>query len=153
MTSLDFLNRASVALPLISLTILDLKMWTSLNLAESYFSNLKIFLVIRLLIFCLSDTWNRASEVVIQPSFQNCFISSKSLFSLAVIKTIDNSTLLSIAVINCSSRSACCQQFCNPFRWSLPQYGCSISASEPCWLTVFSWAFSRIESYWSMSFL
>jgi hypothetical protein len=56
MTSLDFLNRALVALPLILLTILDLKIWTLLNLIGLYFLNLKTFLIMRLSISYLSDT-------------------------------------------------------------------------------------------------
>jgi len=55
MTSLNFLNRVLVALPLILLTILDLKMRTSLNLVGLYFLNLKTSLIIRLLISCLLD--------------------------------------------------------------------------------------------------
>ena len=65
MTSLDFLNGALVALPLISLTILDLKMQTPLNLVGLYFLNLKTPLVIRLSISCLSDTWKGTPGVVI----------------------------------------------------------------------------------------
>ena len=56
MISLNFLNRALVALPLISLTILDLKMQTLLNLIGLYFLNLKTPLIIRLLISYLLDT-------------------------------------------------------------------------------------------------
>ena len=69
MTSLDFLNRASVALPLILLTILDLKIQTLLNLVGLYFLNLKTFLIIRLLISYLLDTWKGAPKVIIQPFF------------------------------------------------------------------------------------
>ena len=65
MTSLNFLNRALVALPLILLTILDLKVWTLLNLIRLYFLNLKTPFIIKLLISCLSDTWKGASRVVI----------------------------------------------------------------------------------------
>jgi len=55
MISLNFLNRALVALPLILLTILNLKMRTLLNLVGLYFLNLKTPLVIRLLISYLLD--------------------------------------------------------------------------------------------------
>ena len=55
MTSLDFLNGASVALPLILLTIFDLKMQTLLNLIGLYFLNLKTPFIIKLLIFYLLD--------------------------------------------------------------------------------------------------
>ena len=48
MISLDFLNGASVALPLILLTIFNLKIQTLLNLVGLYFSNLKTFFIIRL---------------------------------------------------------------------------------------------------------
>jgi hypothetical protein len=65
MTSLDFLNRALVALPLILLTILDLKMRTLLNLIGLYFLNLKTPLVIRPLISCLLDAWKGAPGVII----------------------------------------------------------------------------------------
>ena len=54
--SFNFLNRALVALPLISLTILDLKMQTLLNLVGLYFLNLKTLFIIKLLIFYLLDT-------------------------------------------------------------------------------------------------
>ena len=49
MTSLNFLNKISVALPLILLTIFDLKMQTLLNLVGLYFLNLKTFFIIKLL--------------------------------------------------------------------------------------------------------
>ena len=51
MISLDFLNRVLVALPLILLTIFDLKMRTPLNLIGLYFLNLKTinFLLIKYL--------------------------------------------------------------------------------------------------------
>jgi hypothetical protein len=69
MTSLDFLNGALVALPLILLTIFNLKMWTPLNLIGLYFLNLKTPLVIRLLISYLLDAWKGAPRVIIQSSF------------------------------------------------------------------------------------
>ena len=69
MTSLNFLNRALVALPLILLTILDLKMQIPLNLIGLYFLNLKTPLIIKLLIFCLLNTQKGAPKVIIQPSF------------------------------------------------------------------------------------
>jgi hypothetical protein len=65
MTSLDFLNKILVALPLILLTIFNLKMQTLSNLIRLYFLNLKTPLAIRLLISYLSDTWNGAPRVVI----------------------------------------------------------------------------------------
>ena len=65
MTSLDFLNRVLVALPLILLTILDLKMQTPLNLVGLYFLNLKTPLIIKLLISCLLDTWKETFRVII----------------------------------------------------------------------------------------
>jgi len=55
MTSLNFLNGVLVALPLISLTILNLKMRTPLNLVGLYFLNLKTPLIIRPLISYLLD--------------------------------------------------------------------------------------------------
>ena len=127
MTSLNFLNRASVALPLISLTILNLKIWTLLNLVGLYFSNLKTFLAIKLSISYLLNTWKRAPRVIIQPSFQNYFVSSKSAFSLAVIKAIDSSTPFLVAAINCSLKSIRCWRFHNPFKRPLPHYSCGIS--------------------------
>ena len=65
MTSLNFLNRALVALPLILLTILNLKMRTLLNLIGLYFSNLKTPFIIRLLISCLLNAWKGAYGVII----------------------------------------------------------------------------------------
>ena len=65
MTSLDFLNRVLVALPLILLTIFNLKMQTLLNLVGSYFLNLKTFFIIRLLISYLLDAWKGAPRVII----------------------------------------------------------------------------------------
>ena len=65
MTSLNFLNRASVALPLILLTILNLKMRTLLNLIRLYFLNLKTPLIIKPLISYLLDAWKGASKVII----------------------------------------------------------------------------------------
>ena len=65
MTSLNFLNRALVALPLILLTILDLKMQTLLNLIGLYFLNLKTPFIIRLLISCLLDAWKGTFKVII----------------------------------------------------------------------------------------
>ena len=69
MISLDFLNRALVALPLIILTILDLKMQTLLNLMGLYFLNLKTPFIIKLSISYLLDTWKGAPKIIIQPSF------------------------------------------------------------------------------------
>ena len=126
MTSLNFLNRVLVVLPLILLTILDLKMQTLLNLIGLYFLNLKTPLIIRPLISYLLDTWKGASRVVIRPSFQNYFISLKSAFSLAVIKAINNSTLPLIAAINYSLKSIRCWQFRNPFGRPLLHYSCGI---------------------------
>ena len=65
MISLNFLNRASVVLPLILLTIFDLKMQTLLNLIELYFLNLKTPLIIRLSISYLLDAWKGAFGVII----------------------------------------------------------------------------------------
>jgi len=65
MISLNFLNRVLVALPLILLTILNLKIRTPLNLVGLYFLNLKTSLAIRPLISCLLDTWKGALEVII----------------------------------------------------------------------------------------
>jgi len=56
MTSLNFLNGALIALPLILLTIFNLKIRTPLNLVGLYFLNLKTPLVIRPSIFYLLDT-------------------------------------------------------------------------------------------------
>ena len=65
MISLNFLNRALVALPLILLTIFNLKMQTLLNLIGLYFLNLKTLLIIRLLISYLLDAWKGALRVII----------------------------------------------------------------------------------------
>ena len=69
MTSLNFLNGVLVALPLILLTIFDLKMQTLLNLIGLYFLNLKTSFIIKLLISYLLDAWKGAPRVIIQPSF------------------------------------------------------------------------------------
>jgi len=69
MTSLNFLNGVLVALPLILLTILNLKIRTLLNLVGLYFLNLKTPLIIRLSISYLLDAWKGASGVIIRPSF------------------------------------------------------------------------------------
>ena len=123
-TSLNFLNRALVALPLILLTILNLKMRTLSNLVGLYFLNLKTPLVIRLLISYLLDTQKGALGVIIQPSFQSYFTSLKLAFSLVVIKAINNSILFLIAVTNYSLKLIRCQRFRNPFRRPLPRYSC-----------------------------
>ena len=65
MISLNFLNRALVALPLILLTIFNLKMRTLLNLIGLYFLNLKTFFIIKLLISYLLDAWKGAPKVII----------------------------------------------------------------------------------------
>ena len=69
MTSLDFLNGVLVALPLILLTILNLKMRTPLNLIGLYFLNLKTLFIIKLSISCLLNAWKGTPRVIIQPSF------------------------------------------------------------------------------------
>ena len=69
MISLNFLTKALVALPLILLTIFNLKMRTLLNLIRLYFLNLKTSFIIRLLISYLLDTWKGAPKVIIRPSF------------------------------------------------------------------------------------
>ena len=127
MISLNFLNRALVALLLILLIILNLKIRTSLNLVGLYFLNLKTPLIIRLLISCLLDAWKGAFRVIIQPFFQSCFASLKSAFFLAVIKAINSLTPFLIAVINCSLKLIRCWQFYNPFGRPLPRYGCGVS--------------------------
>jgi hypothetical protein len=116
-------------LPLISLTILNLKMRTLLNLIRLYFLNLKTLLIIRLLISCLLDAWKGAFRVIIRPSFWSCFVSLKSAFSLAVMKAINNLTLLLMIVINYSLKLIRYWRFCNPFRQLLPRYSCSISTT------------------------
>ena len=65
MISLNFLNKVLVALPLISLTILNLKIRTLLNLLGLYFLNLKTPLTIRPSISYLLDIWKGASRVII----------------------------------------------------------------------------------------
>ena len=65
MTSLNFLNRVLVALPLILLTILNLKMQTLLNLIRLYFLNLKTPLIIKPLISYLLNTWKGVFKVII----------------------------------------------------------------------------------------
>jgi hypothetical protein len=80
MTSLDFSYRALVAdfsygalvaLPLISLTNLDLKIRMPPCLIGSYCSKLNTSLPIRLSISCLSDALNGVPEIVILPYFRN----------------------------------------------------------------------------------
>jgi len=58
-----------MALPLILLTILNLKMRTLLNLVGLYFLNLKTPLIIRPSISYLLDAWKGAPRVIIQPFF------------------------------------------------------------------------------------
>ena len=65
MTSFNFLNKVLVVLPLILLTIFNLKMQTLLNLIGLYFLNLKTFFIIKLLISYLLDTWKGAFRVII----------------------------------------------------------------------------------------
>jgi hypothetical protein len=65
MTSLNFLNRVLVALPLILLTTLNLKIQTPLNLIGLYFLNIKTPFIIRPLISYLLDIWKRAFRVII----------------------------------------------------------------------------------------
>jgi hypothetical protein len=101
MTSLNFLNRVLVALPLILLTIFNLKIQTPLNLVGLYCLNLKTSFIIRLLISCLLDIWKGAPEVIIQPSFWSYFVNLKSAFSLTIIKAINNLTSFLVAAINC----------------------------------------------------
>ena len=69
MISLNFLNKVLVALPLILLTIFNLKIQTLLNLIGLYFLNLKTSFIIRLSISYLLDAWKGAFRVIIQPSF------------------------------------------------------------------------------------
>ena len=64
MISLNFLNRVLVALPLILLTIFDLKMRTLLNLVKLYFLNLKTPLIIRLLISYLLNAWKGVLRII-----------------------------------------------------------------------------------------
>ena len=129
MISLNFLNRVLIALPLILLTILNLKIQTLLNLIGLYFLNLKTPLIIRLLISYLLDTQKGALGVIIRPSFQSCFTSLKLAFSLAVIKVINSLTLFLIAVINYSSKLIRYQRFYNPFRRPLPHYSYGVSTT------------------------
>ena len=114
-------------MPLISLTIFDLKMRTLLNLVKLYFLNLKTPLIIRLSISYLLDAWKRAPRVIIRPSFWSCFASLKLAFSLAIIKAINNSTLPLMAAINYSLKSTKYWQFYNPFGRPLPRYSYGIS--------------------------
>ena len=65
MISLNFLNRALVALPLILLTIFNLKMRTLLNLIGLYFLNLKTSFIIKLSISYLLNTWKETPKVII----------------------------------------------------------------------------------------
>ena len=141
--SLNFLNKALVALPLILLTIFDLKIRTLLNLVGLYFLNLKTPLIIRLLISYLSDAWKGAFGVIIRPSFQSCFTSLKLAFSLAVIKAINNLTLFLIAVINYSLKLIRYWRFCNPFRRPLPRYSYGMST------TIISESQSPFRACWS----
>ena len=129
MTSLNFLNKALVALPLILLIILNLKTHILLNLIGLYFLNLKTLLIIRLLIFYLLDAWKGAPRVIIRPSFQSCFASLKLASSLAVIKAINSLTLFLIVVINYSLKLIRYQQFYNPFGQPLPRYSYSASTT------------------------
>ena len=65
MISLNFLNRVLVALPLILLTILNLKIQTLLNLVGLYFLNLKTSLIIKPLISYLLNAWKGTFRVII----------------------------------------------------------------------------------------
>ena len=129
MTSLNFLNRALIALHLILLTILNLKMRTLLNLIGLYFLNLKTFFIIKLLISYLLDAQKGTPRVVIRLSFQSCFVSLKLVFSLAIIKAINNLILPLITAINYSLKLIKCQRFHNPFKRLLPYRGYSISTT------------------------
>jgi hypothetical protein len=71
MTSLDFSYETLIALPLISLTNLNLKMRMPPYLTRSYCSKLNTSLPIRLSISYLSDTSNGAPRVMILPYLRN----------------------------------------------------------------------------------
>jgi hypothetical protein len=71
MTNLDFSYETLVALPLISLTNLDLKMRMPPCLIESYYSKLNTSLPIRLSISYLSDVSNGTLRIVILPYLRN----------------------------------------------------------------------------------
>jgi hypothetical protein len=76
MTSLDFSYKTLIALPLISLTNLDLKIRMPPYLTESYCSKLNTSLPIRLLISYLLDASNGAPKIIILPYFRNSKKSS-----------------------------------------------------------------------------
>ena len=69
MISFNFLNKVLVALPLILLTIFDLKIQTLLNLVGLYFLNLKTLFIIKLSISYLLNTWKGTPRVIIQTFF------------------------------------------------------------------------------------
>jgi hypothetical protein len=71
MTSFDFSYETLVALPLISLTNLDLKMRMPPCLTGSYYSKLNTSLPIRLSISYLSDILNGALGIMILPYLRN----------------------------------------------------------------------------------
>jgi hypothetical protein len=76
MTNLDFSYETLVALPLISLTNLDLKIRIPPCLTGSYYSKLNTSLPIRLSISYLSDASNDTPEIIILPYFRNSKESS-----------------------------------------------------------------------------
>jgi hypothetical protein len=76
MTSLDFSYETLIALPLISLTNLDLKIRIPPYLTGSYYSKLNTFLPIRLSISYLSNISNDILRVMILPYLRNSKKSS-----------------------------------------------------------------------------
>ena len=84
MTSLDFLYRISVFLPLISRTTLALKIRPWCLLVSNY-SNRKTLFIIRASISVLSDILNSLPGVVIFPAAFSSYANSISTFSLLII--------------------------------------------------------------------
>ena len=76
MTSLDFSYEILIALPLISLTNLDLKIRMPPCLTGSYYSKLNTFLPIKLSISYLSNTSNGVPGIVILSYLRNSKKSS-----------------------------------------------------------------------------
>ena len=86
--SLDFLYRVSVALPLISWTILKLKILILVCLTGSYWIKLKTFYLVKPLTSCFVEALNGTLGVVILPSFYSFNVSTIFIYSLLVIKAI-----------------------------------------------------------------
>ena len=104
-TSLDFSYSDSVALPLTSLTNLELNI-LPLCLWGSYDTKSNISFAIRASISCFWDAWNGCPRVVITPFCLNSSISLRSASSFRVIKTSLRLIPCYMAVVNWLSISS-----------------------------------------------